>query len=217
MKGARRYARLSVLLLLITACSASTMAYPHLSSDGLYLKVPKSWKTTNTVDLTAYEGKNPDQSAQDRAANVRWQEAYSPNYVSPAKVFSISAGNDPVVFVRVRDLYAEERDAVSLNSLRNAVVPTVSWAKEPAKYAYSSIIDEEKSFQGGWGVHLRFSFQSSESAEDPHQIMDQTALLSPDSSTLYILVVRCSQACFTKNQKIIEEIVSSFTVRGAHG
>ena len=90
MKSVRRYARLSVLLLLITACSASTMAYPHLSSDGLYLKVPKSWKTTNTVDLTAYEGKNPDQSAQDRAANVRWQEAYSPKYVSPAKVFSIS-------------------------------------------------------------------------------------------------------------------------------
>ena len=96
------------------------MAYPHLSSDGLYLKVPKSWKTTNTVDLTAYEGKNPDQSAQDRAANVRWQEAYSPNYVSPAKVFSISAGNDPVVFVRVRDLYAEERDADFLNSLMSA-------------------------------------------------------------------------------------------------
>jgi len=47
------------------------------------------------------------------------------------------------------------------------------------------------------------------------QTLNQTSLMSNDRSTLYIFVVRCATKCYTKNKKVIEEIVTSYTVQGA--
>ena len=48
-----------------------------------------------------------------------------------------------------------------------------------------------------------------------NQVMriSQVALVDPATSLLYLLVVRCSAACYKANQTAIDQIISSFTVR----
>ncbi|CAB4669317.1 unannotated protein [freshwater metagenome] len=198
----------------LVGCSAPTDQYPKLSSDGLYFKVPRSWSEVPENVLATFEAKNTDQAALDRLAVVRWQAAYAPSRVSASQVFSAKPSDLPIVYIRVRDLYTDERDAVSLNTLRDAIFPITKWSADPTLAHFTSLLDEELSFKGGAGVHERYSFSQDSGAL---QVVDQSALLSPDRNTLYLLVVRCSESCFQKNQKAIEAISASLVVRGARG
>lgn len=119
-----------------------------------------------------------------------------------------------MAYIRVRDLYTGERNSVSLDTLRDAIFPITKWGSDPSQAHFTSIVDEEISFKGASGVHSRYSFsQGSESL----QVVDQSALLSPDRNTLYLLVVRCSQSCYQQNQKVMEAISASLVIRGARG
>ncbi len=200
--------------LFLVGCSTPDSQFPHLSSDGVYFKVPKSWVEVSDRDLTNFESLNTDQGALDRLAVVRWQAAFAPKKVAPSKVFSAAPGELPVAYVRVRDLYTNERDSVSLNTLRDAIFPITKWANDPVSAHFTSILDEEISFKGASGVHSRYSFSQG---SDGLQVVDQSALLSPDRNTLYLLVVRCSQSCYQQNQKVMEAISASLVVRGARG
>jgi len=199
---------------LLVGCSAPENQYPHLSSDGVYFKVPKTWIQVSDRDLTNFESLNTDQGALDRLAVVRWQVAYATKKLTPSEVFSAAPGEVPMAYIRVRDLYTDERNSVSLDTLRDAIFPITKWGSDPSQAHFTSIVDEEISFKGASGVHSRYSFsQGSESL----QVVDQSALLSPDRNTLYLLVVRCSQSCYQQNQKVMEAISASLVIRGARG
>ena len=199
---------------LLVGCSAPKNHFPHLSSDGVYFKVPQSWKEISDRDLTNFESFNTDQGALDRLAVVRWQVAYATKKLEPSEVFSAAPGEVPVAYIRVRDLYTDERDSVSLNTLRDAIFPITKWGSDPSQAHFTSILDEEVTFKGASGVHSRYSFSQG---SDALQVVDQNALLSPDRNTLYLLVVRCSQSCYQQNQKVMEAISASLVVRGARG
>ena len=199
---------------LLVGCSAPENQFPHLSSDGVYFKVPQGWSEISDRDLTNFESLNTDPGALDRLAVVRWQVAYATKKLEPSEVFSAAPGEVPVAYIRVRDLYTDERDSVSLNTLRDAIFPITKWGSDPAKAHFTSILDEEVTFKGATGVHSRYSFSQG---SDALQVVDQNALLSPDRNTLYLLVVRCSQSCYQQNQKVMEAISASIVIRGARG
>jgi hypothetical protein len=71
--------------------------------------------------------------------------------------------------------------------------------------------DGEVVEKGARGIQTIYSF----SIDGVEQTLNQTSLMSNDRSTLYIFVVRCATKCYTKNKKVIEEIVTSYTVQGA--
>jgi hypothetical protein len=41
------------------------------------------------------------------------------------------------------------------------------------------------------------------------------ALMSNDQNKIYVFIIRCSTECYNKNIDEIDEIVNSFTVKGA--
>ena len=199
--------------LLLSSCGTTTQQYPSYKKLGVYFAVPNSWHEITSKQLSAQEALATDTSAKDRAAMVQWQDAFTTDKtITPADVFNLKSVDAPVAFVRVRSLFPDETNSVSNNSLRNMVVPLTTWVTSPTATTpvYEIFDDQDRIEKGARGVRTVFSF----TLHGEKQSIDQTALLSPDRSTIYVLLIRCSSLCFEKNKAAITKIAESFTVRG---
>ena len=197
----------------LVSCGSPSHNYVSYKDDGVYLAVPKTWSEISPESLATQEAKSTAAGASERAAAVKWQIAFSTDKsVTASDVFSIQNSNSPIVFLRIRSLSAVERNLVSLNSLRDVIVPLSSWIDGALKIPVFTLLEDgELTEKGASGIHSRFIFGP---AEGEPQTLDQSVLLSPDRNTLYVLVARCSKTCFEQNQEVLDKIVASFRVQG---
>ena len=197
----------------LVSCGSPSQNYVSYKDDGVYLAVPKTWSEISPESLATQEAKSTATGASERAAAVKWQIAFSTDKsVTASDVFSIQNSNNPIVFLRIRSLSAVERNLVSLNSLRDVIVPLSSWIDGALKIPVFTLLEDgELTEKGASGIHSRFIFGP---AEGEPQTLDQSVLLSPDRNTLYVLVARCSKTCFEQNQEVLDKIVASFRVQG---
>jgi len=201
-------------LLFLTGCGAQSQIYAASKSEGVFFTVPKTWHVISNAALNKFEAKNAQGLAAERQTLVTWQVAYSTQRkVKPSQIFEIDAPKKPIAFARVRNLSADEINAVSLNVLRDVIVPLSSWVSEPTADTPSFDIydDYEVVEKGARGVRTIFTFTHLGVA----QTIDQTAMISPDNSKVYLFIIRCTNTCYKKNEKLMTQISNSFTVRGA--
>lgn len=201
-------------LLVLTGCGAQSQIYAASKSEGVFFTVPKKWYGISNAALNKFEAKNAQGLAVERQSLVKWQVAYSIEAkVKPSQIFEIDAPSKPVALARVRNLSADEKNAVSLNILRDAIVPLSQWVSRPtADTPLFEIYDDyEVVEKGARGVRTIFTFTYKGVA----QTIDQTAMISPDNSKVYLFIIRCTNSCYKKNEKLMTEISNSFTVRGA--
>lgn len=213
MKRSRILILLMILPLALTGCGESSKLYPSSKADGVYFSVPKNWHTLSTATLNKYEKKAAGSGANSRQSLVKWQVAFSTDSkVKVSQVFSLTPPVKPLVFARVRDLTATEANSFSYNSLRNVIIPITQLTEgvDLGVSDFKVILDEEKEEKSARGVHTVYSF----SINGTEQIFNQTVLMSNNHSTVYIFTARCKTSCYTKNKKLIEEIVNSYTVQG---
>lgn len=199
--------------LLLTSCAHSTQKYGASKAEGVYFTVPNTWHEITMQSLNALEAKSTATGAVEKLAMVKWQEAYSPDgSIGPKQTFSLTPTNSPLAFVRVRDLFPDEINAVSYNTLRDIVQPVTDWVNNPTATTpiYNIFDDHEVVQKGGRGVRTIYNFIESGLS----QTVDQTALMSVDHSKIYVFVIRCTTTCYNKNIKVISRIADSFTVRG---
>jgi hypothetical protein len=197
----------------LSGCSQPSRIYAANKSEGVFFAIPKGWTKVSQKSLHARETSSNASGAAERAASVLWQEAYSLNpKITATEVLSLKTPQEPIVYVRVRNLLGAEINSVSYNSLRDLVVPLTSWVDGTKKSPVFDISnDEERVEKGARGVHSVFNFVQLDGSD---QTIDQTSLLSNDHSTIYALLIRCSTTCYDKNRTILEKIAASFTVRG---
>ena len=204
---------IAVLALILTGCGQPTQKYGASKSEGVYFTVPVTWHEIPMSALNALEAKSTAAGATEKLAYVKWQEAFSPDeHVGAKQAFSLTPTNSPLAFVRVRELFPDEINAVSYNTLRDIVQPVTEWVTNPTSTTpiYNIIDDHEVVQKGGRGVRTIYNFIDAGIS----QTIDQTALMSPDHAKIYVFVVRCTTICYNKNIKEISRIADSFTVRG---
>ncbi len=210
---ARYLSLVMAVSVILTSCGSPTHKYGASKSEGVYFTVPVNWHEITMQSLNSYEAKSTGVSAVEKLAYVKWQEAYSPDGKIGAKeTFSLLPTNSPLAFVRVRELYPDEINAVSYNTLRDIVQPLTDWVNNPtAKTPVYNIIDDHEIVQkGGRGVRTIYNFVESGRS----QTIDQSVLMSADHAKIYVFVVRCTSICYNKNIKEISRIADSFMVRG---
>lgn len=198
---------------LLSGCTPSKQ-YAGSKKDGAFFAVPNGWHKISNQALNKEEGatKNPDDL--DRLAMVSYQVGFSEaKKITARDVFMLKPTEAPVVFARFRSLFPEERNAISLNSLRDVVLPVTQFLDGSRENDRNFLLidDQEVIEKGGKGVNLRFSFDY----EGVNQTINQTTLVSNDQGKIYIFVVRCSTECYNKKSKEIDAIVKSFTLKGA--
>lgn len=111
------------------------------------------------------------------------------------------------------DLLAEaERESADLSALRSAHLgfdPVEAQREEPDG-PVKILRHEELSLDGGQhGVRMVVAYETADGAR---AVVDQTALLDGVNSVRYLLLVGCSERCYSDNRDTIEEVASSWTI-----
>jgi len=113
----------AINFLSLTGCSSSQQ-YAGSKADGAFFAVPNGWHQISNAELNKEEGNTENQDALDRLSMVTYQVGYSAKKkITPEQVFLLDPTDHPVVFARFRDLFPEERNSISLNTLRNVIFP----------------------------------------------------------------------------------------------
>lgn len=209
----KRITALVVALVMLSACTPSKQ-YAGSKEDGAFFAVPNGWTKVSQTALKKVESKNSNQDDLDRLSMVTYQIGFSKSKkITPREVFLIEPTDQPVLYVRFRNLFPEERNAISLNTLRNIILPVTEYldGTRANDRNFQLFDDQEIVEKGGKGVNLLYSFDYN----GVNETVNQVALFSNDQSKIYLFIIRCSTVCYNKNIDEIDQIVKSFTVRGA--
>jgi hypothetical protein len=208
---------ITALLIIVglTSCATSQI-YAGNKKVGTYFVLPKHWHLISNKLLNQKEAESTAAGAADKLLRVQWQEAYSTELgVTPADVFSLNTPKGALAYIRVRTLSASELNSASYNSLRDIVVPISQWVSGTDKSApeFSITDDFEIVDKGGRGVRTIYDFTGSDNVS---QTVDQSAMISNDHRTLYILLIRSTTKFYKTHKKELTKIADSLTVRGAN-
>jgi hypothetical protein len=197
------------------ACGSPNYTYVKNADAGLYLKVPRTWTPIDQEQLqNEVSGDATTESGKIARAHA-WHVAFDAA-VQPSVKNVFGAGpTDPVLWVFVRDVPPAARGAISLNALRDTVLPVTTVAEQAqtagTSDGFEMLTDTELNPRKGfYGMHTVFNYK----VEDVSHTVDQTVLTNDMHTKLYYLVVRCSTKCFAARRDEISTVVNSFTVRG---
>ena len=174
----RRITAAAIALVMLSACTPSKQ-YEGSKSEGVFFSVPNGWKKVDSNALAKEESKSADQNDLDRLAMVGYQAGFSKlEKLNARDVFMLQPTDEPVLYVRIRDLFPEERNAISLNTLRNIILPVTEYADgtRANDRNFQLIDDQEVVEKGGRGVLLEYSFDY----EGTNETVKQAALYSND-------------------------------------
>ena len=207
--------RLSVIIsiILLTGCAAPTQQYPGSKKEGVFFAVPQDWREISFKSLQKFELASENMDVVDRASMVRYEVAYTTDKKISAKdVFDLTPTDKPLAYLRIRDLYGDEINNISYNSLRSVLVPLARMVSDPQDDdpEFDLIDDFEVSDKGGRGIRTIYRI----TLDGKEQVIDQTALTSEDRRILYVFVMRCTTACYNKNKDLMTKISDSFSVKG---
>jgi hypothetical protein len=197
---------------LAPGCAAPEYTYVKNTANRTYFKVPSSWRVIDEKALTQLSGTSAAPE-NDSGWAVAYDAAQDP---SPAHL----VGNDtpePIVYASVQPVPQEAREQVSLDSLRNLLMPVTPEARAASSSSgtafsgFSLVSDAELTAQPGFrGVHEIFQYRVQ---GGPLQTFDQTVYVNKDASKVYALLLRCSNECYQARRAEVETVTASFTVK----
>lgn len=236
-RAAAVIAAVCVTTVVLTGCGKPEFTYVKNADQHVYFKVPFSWHEVNQHDVeNFFLGEDPDSELGHRIGQLRpWSVAYD-EADPPIPAHFLMNSNQPFVYARVEYLTISERDKVSLDVLRDTIFPVSDTQRQ---LVAQHLADAEKAGQSsfypyqdfepiddtvlspGHGLRgVRSIFNYRYASEDPPlksgvYTFDQTALLSEDSTRVYLLVITCSADCYRQRKAELDAIATSFTVRSS--
>jgi hypothetical protein len=121
------------------------------------------------------------------------------------------------VFATVRTLSTGQRDSMSYDAMRDFVLPVTTSARDAAANGGLQVADFEllrddvlAPHSGIRGVRVVYNYRL---VPGPLQTFDQTTYVNADTSRVYIILIRCSAACYRQRFAELDGVATSFTVR----
>ncbi|MFB4315676.1 hypothetical protein [Actinomadura sp. 21ATH] len=202
----------------LAGCGAAEWHYVKNSGARTYFKVPAGWREIDqrTLDRTLAP-EDPDSAAAGVRARNIWSIAYDAHRDPDATHLYGLGSDEPFVYAVIRPLTEAERNAVSLDQLRDAFLPVTEKARQASAQegaalgAFELLRDRVLTPGGGLrGVRATYNYRLPNLYS--LQTFDVTSY-SSDQGRLYVLVLRCSARCFRERAKELDTIARSFTVR----
>lgn len=188
------------------ACGAPSYTYVADSPDGAYFKVPWGWRAV------------PHSALTKAVSSSAWLTAYGEDSATAAasSVYSFGIGK-PFVLAEVGALSPQGRAELSYDALTDIFLPVTSAARAQAAGQLPVTgfqLLRQSRLTPGHGVHgVRVTYAYTSADGSARDTFDQVALTNADQTKVYVLIVHCTSACYSRNQNAISDIVSSFTVR----
>lgn len=196
----------------LSACGAPQYTYSADYSANTYFKVPYGWHQLTAAQIaTGMHGAPP--------AGV-WTSAFDAGKtVSPDNLGSFLA-TSPFVLAEVIKLNATGAANLSYNLLEDAYLPVTASARQsiPSGSSLSNFnLLSQQMLTPGQGVHgVRVTFQYTDQLLPGIRVtdtFDEVSLTNAIDTEVYLLFLHCQATCYTQNQKAINDVMTSFTVR----
>ena len=210
MTGYRRLrGRVAALLVAagaLAACSAPSATFVASPDDDLVLKLPRAWSTLR-------DGPSADSSTGQPDGG--WIAVFDGARTPDVKHVDLDSNvAQPVTYAQVSVLTADQASSMNGDKLRDLLLPFTASARaqyisDPRAATFQQISDYDVHAPNGSGVHVVFSYDLGSGRE----VFDQTALLGSKKTRIYLLLIRCSKACYTANKAQIDDVVAHFTVK----
>jgi len=201
----------AALVLLITGCSAPTLQYVAADSYGMYFAMPREWSKVPASQMATAESGWTDDAGKVFEQTVRWQAAWTAADANADAVFAAKAPDAPVVFAFVRDLLGVERQGITPDigaALQDVVIPASALLDSGAG------VRAEKWKRGAFtGLHQFATY----SAGGRMQTVEVASMLAPGKDRVFVLVIRCSERCFSRTNGTINAVFDSLTFKEPRG
>ncbi|MFC6575454.1 hypothetical protein [Planomonospora parontospora] len=209
---------------LAAGCASPEFTYVHDGDGRTYFKVPAVWRQIDQKALDAVlERSDPESATAQVRKQLVWSIAYDA-HAQPAvqHLYGLGTSDEPFVFARVAKLLPSELDGLSLNGMRDVILPVSEEVRARAEQipgypltGFELLADEVlHPGDGVRGVHVRFNYAVQGAGV---QTFDLTSYLSEDGQRLSTMLVRCSAACYRERAAELDRITQSFKVKRAIG
>ncbi|HVN10836.1 MAG TPA: hypothetical protein VMT69_01995 [Kineosporiaceae bacterium] len=189
----------------LAACSAPSSTFVASPDDDLVLKLPRSWSTVRDTPSADASGQ-PDGG---------WVAVFDGSRDPDVKHLDLSSTvHEPVAYAQVSVMTADQASGMTADKLRDLLLPFTASARaqytaDPRAATFRQIADYDVRGSAGSGVHVVFSYNLGHGRE----VFDQTALVGSHRTRIYLLLIRCDQACYDSHKQQIADVVSHFTVK----
>jgi hypothetical protein len=207
----RALAGVLAAMLFVVGCEAPTRQYIAADSYGMYFAMPREWSPVPDRQMITAESGWTDDAGRVFSQTVLWQGAWTAGDANANEVFAARAPSQPVVFAYVRELIGVEQQGIASDTrtaLQDIVLPA------------STILDSGGDVQteswrcGGFsGLHQFATYATG----GRMQTVEVVSMLPPGKDRVYVVVVRCSERCFTTNSGTINAIFDSLTFKEPRG
>ncbi|MBO3747916.1 hypothetical protein J5X84_17730 [Streptosporangiaceae bacterium NEAU-GS5] len=218
----------ALLCLVLVACSGPAYTYVKDDDGATFFKVPSTWhKVDDTPIMKLLTGDDPQSATAQLRKSLVWAAAFDgdPKSPSASHFLPLTGGktDEPFIYATVQPLSEDSANAVSLNTLRDAILPvTETYRQQIMQQApnfplqnFELLGDEVVPPEDGVrGVHVRFNYSVGTAGV---HTFDLTAFLNADSTKMSILLIRCSAECWKSRGGEFDTIEQSFKVRRSIG
>lgn len=207
----RRLALSTALLALTalgaTACAGSGWTYVKNSEVGAYFKVPSSWKVFRENEILNENLSGVSPQSLDALRRAVWMVGFDGSpHPSVGNLLSVKSP-EPNGIARVKQLTGEERDNLSLASLRNQLIPVDEYLQQKRA---EQIDAKDITAPGGLrGSRTLFNVLVGKQ----FFTFEQVVLVDNPTRRVYALFVGCEAHCYRRNQRVIRDVVDSWTVK----
>ena len=194
----------------LSGCGAPQYTYVSDASQKTFYKVPDGWHQISQKSL------NAALSAAGGSGQGIWSTAFDADSSPSANHFLAANVGKPFVFAEVGTLSPTASNELSYNMLRDFMLPVTASTRQAEAQSgfpltnFKQLRDDTiNGKQGVHGVREVFQYTFPDGVSDT---FDQVALTNATQTIVYFLLVHCTNACYSMNQKSIDTVMSSFTV-----
>jgi len=195
------------LTLVLASCSGSGYAYVKDTNSSAFFKIPSRWALYDEKQILGESSLGLSPQSQQATAQAEWMVAFDANGTPSLGDILSSSSTAPTGFAFVRPLGPSERDTFSLATIRNALFDVDGTTSgTPAELLSSTDVVLPGGFHG---LHVEYNVRQG----SQFLTVNQVGVVDPQTSTLYMFAIGCEANCYLNNQKVIDQIASSWTVK----
>ena len=205
----------AIIVSLLVGCSAPEYTYVSSSKYNTVFRVPADWNRIPEEELEKTLFGDESATSQVVAENA-WVAGFDASEKPDVDHLFGSNAEAPNLYAVVRDLDPQTQGQLSLDGMRDLLLPVTEEARQRAEAAglspegFELLQDELIETEGGLrGVRVVYNYDLGESL----QTFDQTVLVDQSTSRVYMLLVRCSAMCYRERGDELKDVVTSFTVK----
>ncbi len=196
------------VLVAAVACGSPKYHYVKSSAERTYVRVPHDWTLFDEDQLASGLTESPE--AKEQYKRLTWSVAFdAAPKPSLDHVLSLSLSDHPVGLVQVRTLLPEQRDQFSLASLRSLLLdfdPLGSDHQADVEVVASRDVERR-------GLHGNELVINIKNPGGEVLKWRQIALVDSGVRKVHVLAISCDAECYVRNQKVIDQVVSSWKVK----